>query len=356
MTLQEAFNIIKLAGQRHRGVALSIIKNDYSTMREVANQLIHIVQQMISGPSALLPATKSALPSVASKIQAALNPPSATTQEQMVKKEGVVTTRSVETRGDNSDQQQSIEEARPNKLTSDTDQAHHSVCTAPTNNDHSTQDRTESTGGDKGTDIGGASSERAGEKSTIVTSPNVVQNNPVAAANEARKELTAAKSGFNDNRDESVFTIIDDLLSIPGEIFNVITKVDEAKDDEAENDGEMESEGVFTSMMDDITKELGKIVKAVTQFTSASAKEKAAAVVKNKTEKVKTIKKRIDNMREGPTKEKYLEALRKMDFSVLFADPSSENKKKESTRDKDEEVRIAVDATKKALAAEANIN
>ena len=47
-------------------------------------------------------------------------------------------------------------------------------------------------------------------------------------------------------------------------------------------------------------------------------KEKAAAVVKNKTEKVKTIKKRIDNMREGPTKEKYLEALRKMDFSVLF--------------------------------------
>ena len=356
MTLQEAFNIIKNAGRQNRGTALTIIKNNYSEMREVANQLIHIVQQMITGPSALLPETKSALPSVAQRIQAALNPPSATTQEQMVKKEGVVTTRTVETRGDNSDQQQSVEQSKPNTLTSDTDQAHHSVCTAPTNNDHSTQDRTESTGGDKGTDTAGANSERAGEKSTIVTSPNIVQNNPVAAANEARKELTAAKSGFNDNRDDSVFTIIDDLLSIPGEILKSITKVDEKKDDEAENDGEMESKGVFTSLMDDVSKELGKITKAVAQFTSDTAKEKSAAVVKNKTEKIKTIQKRVSEMREGPTKEKYLEALRKMDFSVLFADPSSENKKKESTRDKDEEVRIAVDATKKALAAEANIN
>lgn len=356
MTLQEAFDIIKMAGRQHRHIALGIIKNNYSTMREVADQLIRIVQQMITDPNALLPTTKSALPSVASRIQAAINPPSATTQEQMVRKEGVVTTRSAETRGDNSDQQQSIEESRPNKLTSDTDQAHHSVCTAPTNNDHSTQDRTESTGGDKGTDTAGANSERAGEKSTIVTSPNVVQNNPVAAANEARKELTAAKSGFNDNRNESVFSIIDDLLSIPGEILNAITKVDEAKDDEAENDGEMESEGVFTSMMNDISKELGKITKAVAQFTSATAAEKASAVIKNKTEKLNAVKKRISEMREGPTKEKYLEALRKMDFSVLFADPSSENKKKESTRDKDEEVRIAVDATKKALSAEANIN
>jgi hypothetical protein len=356
MTTEEAFNIIKVAGQRNRNVALSVIKNNYSVMREVYEQLIRIVQQMISSPSELLPSTQSALTSVASRIQTALNPPSGTTQEQMVKKEGPVTTRTAETRGDNSDQHQSVEQTRPNGLTADTDQAHHNVCTAPTNNDHSTQDRTKSTGGDEGSDTGGAKSEREAEKSVIVTSPNIVQNNPVAAANDARKELTAAKSSFNDNRDTCVFGIVDDLLSIPGEIFKAVTKIDEDKDDTAEQDGDLESDNIFLGLVDSVTKELGKITLAISQFTADTALKKAELVIKNKTEKLTKIQERIEKMEESPNKEQYLEALLTMDLGVLFGDPASENKKKESIRDKDEEVNMAVKATEKALEAEANIN
>lgn len=356
MTTEDAFNIIKAAGQRNRNVALSIIKNNYSTMREVYDQLIRIVQQMIHSPSALSPSTQSALTSVASRIQAALNPPSATTQEQMVKKEGPIIIRTAETRGDNSDQHQSVEQTRPNGLSVDSDQAHHNICTAPTNNDHTTQDRTKSTGGDEGSDTGGAKSEREAEKSVIVTTPNIVQNNPVAAANNARKEITAAKSSFNDNRDSCIFSAVDDLLSIPSEILSAITKIDEDKDDAAEMDGDLESDNIFVGLVDSVTKELGKITLAISQFTADSALKKAELVIKNKTEKLATIRKRIEEMDEGAVKEKYLEALFAMDLNVLFGDPASENMKKQTIRDKDEEVKMAVNATEKALEAEVNIN
>lgn len=356
MTKEEALNYVKEAGQNRRHVALTIIKNNYNSQGKLATELTKVVQQMINGVDELSPEGQVAIIGLASKIQSSISPPSATTQEQMMKKEGPFSMRLVETRGDNSDQQQSIEQAYPNGLVTYSDQAHHKVCTAPTNNDHTVSDRTISTGGNEGSDVSGSKSERCGEKSVIVTSPGVVQNNPVAAANAAREELTAAKSGFNDNRDTTEPSIIDELFSIPGEILKAIMKVDEDSDDEAEDDGELESSGVYTSLLSDIAKEVAKVTTSVSKFFSASAIEKAEAVISNKAEKIKTMAKRVNNMRDGATKNRYMEAIKNMDLGILFADPSSENKKKESVRDKDQEVKMAVEATNKALSAEANIN
>lgn len=355
MTERDAYKHIKNY-YRSNPDAVDTVINWYYSDSEIGEEISDIAIGTINSTTEVSNATWIELPRVVQRIREVLSPPSATTQEQMVKKEGPVTTRTAETRGDNSDQQQSVEQTRPNGLTTDTDQAHHNVCTASTNNDHSTQDRTKSTGGDEGSDTGGAKSEREAEKSVIVTSPNVVQNNPVAAANDARKEITAAKSGFNDNRDDSLFSIVDELLSIPGDILAAITKVDEKKDRQAENDGDLEGASVYTSIMADIGKEMGKITKSVAMFTADSAKEKAEAVIKNKKEKIKKMEERIEKMKEGATKNKFKTALLNLDFSILFADPSSENKDKKSIRDKDEEVNMAVKATEKALNAEANIN
>lgn len=355
MTERDAYKHIKNY-HRSNPDAVDTVINWYYSDSEIGEEVSDIATGTINSTTEVSNATWIELPRVVQRIREVLSPPSATTQEQMVKKEGPVTTRTAETRGDNSDQQQSVEQTRPNGLTTDTDQAHHNVCTAPTNNDHSAQDRTKSTGGDEGSDTGGAKSEREAEKSVIVTSPNVVQNNPVAAANDARKEITAAKSGFNDNRDDSLFSIVDELLSIPGDILAAITKVDEKKDRQAENDGDLEGASVYTSIMADIGKEMGKITKSIGLFTSDSAKEKAEAVIKNKKEKIKKMEERIEKMKEGATKNKFKTALLNLDFSILFADPSSENKDKKSIRDKDEEVNMAVKATEKALNAEANIN
>lgn len=355
MTERDAYKHIKNY-YRSEPDAVNKVRNWYYSDSEIGDEIWDIATGAIDSTTEVSKAAWIELPRVVQRIREVLSPPSATTQEQMVKKEGSVTTRTVETRGDNSDQQQSVEQTRPNGLTTDTDQAHHNVCTAPTNNDHSAQDRTKSTGGDEGSDTGGAKSEREAEKSVIVTSPNVVQNNPVAAANDARKEITAAKSGFNDNRDDSLFSIVDELLSIPGDILAAITKVDEKKDRQAENDGDLEGASVYTSIMADIGKEIGKITKSIAMFTADSAIEKAKAVIKNKTEKIEKMKERIEKMKEGATKDKFKTALLNLDFSILFADPSSENKDKKSIRDKDEEVNMAVKATEKALNAEANIN
>lgn len=355
MTERDAYKHIRNY-YRSEPDAVDKVINWYYSDSEIGEEIWDIATGAINSTTEVSKVTWVELPRVVQRIREILSPPSATTQEQMVKKEGPVTTRTAETRGDNSDQHQSVEQTRPNGLTIDTDQAHHNVCTAPTNNDHSTQDRTKSTGGDEGSDTGGAKSEREAEKSVIVTSPNIVQNNPVAAANDARKEITAAKSSFNDNRDTCVFAIVDDLLSIPGEIFKAVTKIDEDKDDTAEQDGDLESDNIFFGLVDSVTKELSKITLAISQFTADTALKKAELVIKNKTEKLTKIQERIKKMEESPNKEQYLKALLTMDLGVLFGDPASENKKKESIRDKDEEVNMAVKATEKALEAEANIN
>lgn len=358
MNTEEAFNFILLVTTQGRKLQeyVKLVRENFSVMQNVANELLNIPHFKYKNYRQLSPETQSALTSVASRLQSVIAPPSATTQEQYVSKTSVGTTRVTSSQGDGSSQLSSQETAGPSTLTSETDQGKHEATVAPVNNDHSAQDKTSSVGGDSGKDVGGADSTRAAESTQITTSPNVVQNNPVRAANDARKEITAAKSGFNDNRDDSLFSVVDDLLSIPGDILAAITKVDEKKDRQAENDGDLEGGSVYTSIMADIGKEIGKIGKSIAMFTSDSAIEKSKAVIKNKTEKLKKMKERIEKMKEGATKDKFKTALLKLDFSVLFADPSSENKDKKSIRDKDEEVNIAVKATKKALDAEANIN
>lgn len=358
MNIEEAFKYLKsaLKTSQSRAALRKIVKSDFKNSPQVAAELNELPYPRYSRVELFSPQTQAALPAVALKLQSVLNPPSATTQEQSVSKTSVGTTRVTSSQGDGSSQLSSQETAGPSTLTSETDQAKHEATVAPVNNDHSAQDKTSSVGGDSGKDVGGADSTRAAESTQITTSPNVVQNNPVAAANDARKEITAAKSGFNDNRDDSLFSIVDELLSIPGDILAAITKVDEKKDRQAENDGDLEGASVYTSIMADIGKEIGKITKSISMFTSDSAKKKAEAVIKNKKEKIKKMEERIEKMKEGATKNKFKTAFLNLDFSILFADPSSENKDKKSIRDKDEEVNIAVKATEKALNAEANIN
>ena len=356
MTNEEAFVFIRSCGKTNYSASLSFILKKGKYANNANNELVKVLQGVITSINQLSVEAKVSLQQCAQDLQNLLNPPSATTQETYFKKNGNECIRIVNSKGDNSSQLASYENRTGQILTFANDLLNGKY--TPTSKiEQNDADNSIAVGGDNAKDVSGANHTRAGESSAVTTSPNVVQNNPVAAANAARKEITAAKSSFNDNREnDGVFAIIDEFLSIPEDIFKAITKVEKKDDEAAEETGEAENENIFVSIVDDVTKELGKITKAYSMFTSKSAAEKAKAVIKNKKEKIKKAEERIKKMKEGPKKDKLLTALMTMDFSKLFADPANENKDKKSIRDKDEEVNMAVKATEKALTAEANIN
>lgn len=356
MTNEEAFAFIRSCGKTNYAASLNFILKKGKYPNGADQWLVKILQGTSTTLGELPVEVRVCLQQCAQDLQTLLNPPSATTQETYFTKTGNESTRIVNTKGDNSSQISSSEKREGNTLSFNTDALSGKYTQTP-KLEHNANDSSSATGGDEAKDVSGVSHVRAGESSAITTSPSVVHYNPVAAANAARKEITAAKSGFNDNRDDtSVFGIIDEFLSIPKDIFNAIVKVEPTIDETAEETGDLENDDILMSIVGDIAKELARLTTAYTMITSESAIEKAEAVLKNKAEKIKKIEEEITKLKEGPEKNRLTTALMTMDFSQLFADPASENKKTESIRDKDEEVNMAVKATEKALTAEANIN
>lgn len=181
-----------------------------------------------------------------------------------------------------------------------------------------------------------------GSRMRIIGNPDIVHKELHKGADMLKNEIIAARSGFNDDRNTTDFDILSGLSSIPGKIFDAITSVD---DDVAEGDDAPLPVGggnLFFAMAMDVATEIGNYLNKFTKISVSTQLKKAKLVVLNEVEKKKKQIELITKLPESPSKERLKQAILKGDLSVLFANPSNENKEKKSTFDRDEyEAKVA---------------
>lgn len=195
----------------------------------------------------------------------------------------------------------------------------------------------------------------APEKSQISTTPNIVLNNPMFAADEAKEEITAMRSGFGDNRNLTDPIAVKSLQSIPSDILSGITKISSDNIDSETNKGKSEFSNLFTNPWKDISSKISSYTNALKRVNADSAAAQKEANEKNKNEKLEVMKKRVEKMKDGYNKDYINEAVENKNLEQALSDASSDKKTLTSIRDTDEETNIAVKALEKEAAASANI-
>lgn len=192
-----------------------------------------------------------------------------------------------------------------------------------------------------------------GSRARMIGNPAVVNNKLHQDADKLKAELVAARSGFNDNRNDTAGSVLKTLVGIPSKVLDAIVDV---KDDVADGDDEpLSSNGgnLFLAMATDVANEISSYSKKFSKMASAAQIKKAGLVAKNELEKVqKQTELMYDKLPECPTKENIKKALSEGDFSVLFANPASESKDKKSTYNKDEYEQKAAELTPKIMELE----
>lgn len=175
-----------------------------------------------------------------------------------------------------------------------------------------------------------------GSRARMIGNPDIVNKQLHKDADKLKAEIVAARSGFNDDRNDTDFDIIDGILSIPSKIFDAITSTD---DDIANGDDQPLSSGgtnLFTAMVNDVTDELSIYKKRLNKIFSSSQSKKAELAAKNEVEKKKKQIEMINNLPESPSKQRLLKAVEEGNVATLMSNPSTENKDKKTTYDKDE--------------------
>lgn len=175
-----------------------------------------------------------------------------------------------------------------------------------------------------------------GSRARMIGNPDIVNKQLHKDADKLKAEIVAARSGFNDDRNDTDFDIIDGILSIPSKIFDAITSTD---DDIADGDDQPLSSGgtnLFTAMVNDVTDELSIYKKRLNKIFSSSQSKKAELAAKNEAEKKKKQIEMINNLPESPSKQRLLKAVEEGNVATLMSNPSTENKDKKTTYDKDE--------------------
>lgn len=175
-----------------------------------------------------------------------------------------------------------------------------------------------------------------GSRVRMIGNPDIVNKQLHKDADKLKAEMVAARSGFNDDRNDTDFDVIDGILSIPSKIFDAITSTD---DDIANGDDQPLSSGgtnLFTAMVNDVTDELSIYKKRLNKIFSSSQSKKAELAAKNEVEKKKKQIEMINNLPESPSKQRLLKAVEEGNVATLMSNPSTENKDKKTTYDKDE--------------------
>lgn len=175
-----------------------------------------------------------------------------------------------------------------------------------------------------------------GSRMRIIGNPDVVNKELHKDADKLKAEIVAARSGFNDDRNDSDWNVLDDLMSIPSKIFSAITCVD---DDVAEGDDmplPTSGNNLFLAMATDIAMEIANYTKRFAKISASSQMKKAELAVKNEVEKKAKQIEMIQNLPDSASKEKLLKAVQEGNLMALMANPSNEGKEKKSTYDKDE--------------------
>lgn len=175
-----------------------------------------------------------------------------------------------------------------------------------------------------------------GSRMRIIGNPDVVNKELHKDADKLKADIVAARSGFNDDRNDSDWNVLDSLTSMPSKIFSAITCVD---DDVAEGDDTplpTSGNNLFLAMATDVATEVGNYKKKFAKISASSQMKKADLAVKNEVEKKAKQIEMIQKLPESPSKEKLLKAAQEGNLKALMSNPSNESKVKKSTYDKDE--------------------
>lgn len=191
-----------------------------------------------------------------------------------------------------------------------------------------------------------------GSRARMIGNPAVVNNKLHQDADKLKSELVAARSGFNDNRNDTGGPLTT-LAGIPGKVLESIVDI---KEDVADGDDEpLSANGgnLFLAMAADVANEVSNYAKKFSKIASAANLKKAALVAKNEAEKVQTQMKLVyEKMPECPSKENIKKAISEGNLSILFSNPSNENKEKKSTYKKEEYEQKAAELTPKIMELE----
>lgn len=181
-----------------------------------------------------------------------------------------------------------------------------------------------------------------GSRVRMIGNPEVVNKELHKNADKLKAEMVAARSGFNDNRNDTDFDKIEELTTIPSKIFDAISCVN---NDIANGDDLPLSAGgskVFQAMSAEVANEVSPYLKRLSNITASSQAKKAELTAKNEAEKKKKLTEMINELPDSPAKEKLLKAVEEGNIKALMANPSNENKEKKSTYNKDEyEAKVA---------------
>lgn len=181
-----------------------------------------------------------------------------------------------------------------------------------------------------------------GSRMRIIGNPEVINKGLHKDAETLKNEIIAARSGFNDDRNELNFNVLDGFMSMPTEVLNAITSIPE---DVADGDDMPLSSGganLFMDMAMDVANEIGNYMKKFSKITASSLLEKAKLAAKNNIEKQTKQISEIAKLPESINKEKLKKAIEEGNISTLLSDPSNEKKDKKSFYNKDEyEAKVA---------------
>lgn len=181
-----------------------------------------------------------------------------------------------------------------------------------------------------------------GSRIRMIGNPDIVYKQLHKDADKLKAEIIAARSGFNDDRDETDFNIINGLSSIPNKVLDAFTTVD---NEIAEGDDvplSTNGSNLLLAMASDVATEVSKYTSVLNKISAAGQLKKAELVAKNEIEKKRKQLELIEKLPESASKERILAAIKKGDIASIFADPSNENKDKKSVYDKNEyEAKVA---------------
>lgn len=262
--------------------------------------------------------------------------PNSANTRQNYNKDAVKTTRTVSSYGDNSNMYNSSEEVYSNgNQILNTD----NVTKRVVQTDNVSANRGNNISDTNGNDsvyTNELNEGAYGSRMRIIGNPDVVNKELHKDADKLKADIVAARSGFNDDRNDSDWNVLDSLMSMPSKIFSAITCVD---DDVAEGDDmplPTSGNNLFLAMATDVATEVGNYKKKFAKISASSQMKKADLAVKNEVEKKAKQIEMIQKLPESPSKEKLLKAAQEGNLKALMSNPSNESKVKKSTYDKDE--------------------
>lgn len=181
-----------------------------------------------------------------------------------------------------------------------------------------------------------------GSRARIIGNPDIIHKGLHKSAEILKAEIVAARSGFNDNRNNLTLDIFSPLAELPSTVFDAVTSIPEDVADGDDQPLMVPSNNLFAGMMSDVMLEVNRITSRASKVSASTAAAKAKIAGMNQLEKQQKQLEIVSKLPDSATKERILDAVKNGNLSTLLSDPSNEGKNKESTFNKDEyEAKVA---------------